>query len=267
VSSKSTPDQPATIGEGPVWVSSSPKDTAEDVTPPFTDEPSPHAQDAPSAEPFGRQPYQDPLPDPVLGSDTVAMRAANLAPAACRAELHRRNLPFRRDRRPTPGVASAFRVTDRLDGVRIIAPGWRSPYGVFDCRLSLVLEEAARVLSSHGVSAMHVGTAYRRASRLRRRKLSQHAHALAMDVVGFTLQDGRTLLVERDWHGQIGSPPCGPGSIIDPPGHGAVTLRNLVCDLARQGLFHTILTPNYDEAHHDHVHLDIRRGSRRRILR
>jgi hypothetical protein len=39
-------------------------------------------------------------------------------------------------------------------------------------------------------------------------------------------------------------------------------LRNIVCAAARAGLFHHVLTPNYDAAHRDHLHLDIKRDAR-----
>ncbi len=75
------------------------------------------------------------------------------------------------------------------------------------------------------------------------------------------------LVVERDWQGAIGSPPCGPGSTLGEPTDEAIRLRNLVCAIAATKLFDTILTPNYDLAHHDHVHFDLRRDARAVILR
>ena len=46
----------------------------------------------------------------------------------------------------------------------------------------------------------------------------------------------------------------------------AIALRDLVCDIARSALFHHILTPSYNDAHRDHVHLDIKRGEKRWII-
>jgi hypothetical protein len=40
----------------------------------------------------------------------------------------------------------------------------------------------------------------------------------------------------------------------------------VICDVARSGLFHHILTPNHDAAHKNHFHLDIARGARQRII-
>lgn len=197
------------------------------------------------------------------------MRNANLSPSACRKLLAQKKLPFKRDRRPTPGVATAMRVDGPIQGVKFLTAGWKSKFGVLDCRLALNLEDFAQVLSSHDVARILIGTAYRPGSRLhgRARKLSQHSHALAMDVVSFYLTDGTELNVERDYHGEIGQPSCGPEAVLTEATDNAVKLRNLVCDIARAGLFHFILTPNYDAAHHDHVHLDIKRGAIRSVVR
>ena len=33
-------------------------------------------------------------------------------------------------------------------------------------------------------------------------------------------------------------------------------LKVMQCQLARSGLFHLVLSPDYDDAHHDHFHLE-----------
>jgi hypothetical protein len=40
-----------------------------------------------------------------------------------------------------------------------------------------------------------------------------------------------------------------------------------LCAIAATKVLDTILTPNYDTAHHDHLHLDLRRDARAVILR
>ena len=80
-----------------------------------------------------------------------------------------------------------------------------------------------------------------------------------MDVTSFDLADGRRLVVERDWHGEIGAAACGPEAQPSEPSAETVLLRNLVCAIVRRGIFHHVLTPNYNAAHRDHLHLDIQR--------
>jgi hypothetical protein len=208
------------------------------------------------------------MPPTLLGRRAPAIRYANLSPGACRAELRKREIAPRNAGVATPGVATPVRIAGPLRGVAFVAPGRRSIYGVLDCRLLLVLDDLAEVLARHDVAAVLVDNFYRRRARLPGRKLrSQHAYGLAADVYGFKLSDGRELFVERDWQGQIGEPSCGPESRIIGGTDASLALRNLVCDIARAGLFHHILTPNFDEAHENHLHLDIKRGDREGRIR
>ena len=68
---------------------------------------------------------------------------------------------------------------------------------------------------------------------------SEHATANAVDVAGFRLADGTRISLVGDWRGE---------------GAKAAFLRELrdgACDL-----FATVLSPDYNEAHRDHFHLD-----------
>lgn len=68
---------------------------------------------------------------------------------------------------------------------------------------------------------------------------SQHANANAIDISGFTLADGRSIQVRRDWKGQ---------------GREAAFLHEVHRQACR--LFRVALSPDYNAAHHDHLHLD-----------
>ncbi|MBN2194618.1 MAG: extensin family protein [Polyangiaceae bacterium] len=209
-------------------------------------------------------PFQAPLPSPELSRNAPARRIANLSPVACRAELAKSGLPVERDRRPTPGVATATRVTGPFHGVRLVVPPKSSPYGVLDCRLALTLGRLAELLAERGIAAIRIDNTYRpRAHLPGSRRPSQHNYALAADVTAFVLADGRTLEVERDWPAAIGEPACGPEARLTSDSPEAVELRNLVCAIAAQGLFQHILTPNFDAAHRNHLHLDIQRDNPR----
>jgi hypothetical protein len=90
---------------------------------------------------------------------------------------------------------------------------------------------------------------------------------LAIDILGVKLNDGRLLLVERDWRLSPETPPCGPDTDLVEDTEEAVLLRNIVCGAARAGIFHHLLTPDYDAAHEDHLHLDIKRDARAIVVR
>ena len=72
---------------------------------------------------------------------------------------------------------------------------------------------------------------------------SEHARANALDVGGLTLADGRTITVSKDWSG---AGPNGPA--------GAAFLKRVRDGACR--VFSTVLTPDYNAAHADHLHLD-----------
>ena len=68
---------------------------------------------------------------------------------------------------------------------------------------------------------------------------SEHASANAVDIAGFTLSDGTRIAVIRDWDAQ------------GPRGAFLKDVRDGACRL-----FATVLSPDYNRAHHDHFHLD-----------
>ncbi|GAA4027227.1 extensin family protein [Sphingomonas rosea] len=68
---------------------------------------------------------------------------------------------------------------------------------------------------------------------------SEHATADALDVLGFVLEDGRTISVLRDWPDQ------------GPKGTFLRGVRDAACRS-----FTTVLSPDYNAAHRDHLHLD-----------
>lgn len=212
--------------------------------------------------------YQEPLPSRVVTKTSKASRIAGLSPGQCAKELGRLKLGVTRWRGPAVGVATPVRVTGPIEGVRFVAPGRKSPYGILDCRLALGLSELAPLLLRHGVVEVRVDNMYRPRARLPgRRKPSQHSYGLAVDVTRFKLEDGGELIVERDFQGAIGEAVCGPAAKPRSQlSSEAAKLRDLICDVARAELFHHILTPNHDAAHRDHFHLDIARGARTRLI-
>jgi len=104
-----------------------------------------------------------------------------------------------------------------------------------------VLQPAARKhLGSRVVQIDHAGSySCRRLYGRAEGPFSEHAHANAIDLVGFRLTDGERVNVLRDWH------PAGP------KGRFLREVRDGACRL-----FATVLSPEYNQAHADHLHLD-----------
>ncbi|MFL5023788.1 MAG: extensin family protein [Microvirga sp.] len=70
---------------------------------------------------------------------------------------------------------------------------------------------------------------------------SEHATANAIDIAGFVLADGQQITVKSDWTGSNAR----RSAFLR-------TLRNGACDF-----FDVVLSPDYNEAHHDHFHFDM----------
>jgi hypothetical protein len=85
----------------------------------------------------------------------------------------------------------------------------------------------------------HVGTYNCRPIRGYRLLLSEHAYANAIDITSFQLKDGTIISIKHHWN-QAGNKSA------------------FLHEMAQQacGIFHNVLTPNYNASHHDHIHLD-----------
>lgn len=216
-----------------------------------------------------RPDFQTPLPSADERAEGPAGTYANLSPSDCRRRLKTADTEQAFVRQGgVSGVATSLRFDKPLGNVEFQAPPARTLFGLLDCRQALLWLELADVLSDHNVAKVRIDNFYRPGARLGRRGKSQHAYGLAADVVSFTLKDGTVLDVEEDFHGKRGEPPCGPKAQLHLPSGAdnedvarALHLRNLVCAMARGGWFHHILTPNYNRAHRDHLHLDIKRDN------
>ena len=91
-----------------------------------------------------------------------------------------------------------------------------------------------------GLKAVRTGPGFecRNRNRAAAGKLSAHAEGLAIDIAGFEFANGSTLRIKPE-----------AGVAPDPA---LAALRTAGC-----GWFTTILGPGSDEAHHDHLHVDI----------
>ncbi|MGZ8364316.1 MAG: extensin family protein, partial [Caulobacteraceae bacterium] len=72
---------------------------------------------------------------------------------------------------------------------------------------------------------------------------SEHARANALDISGVRLADGRTVTLLADWRGEGAA-----------GGKGATFLKRIRSGACR--VFSTVLSPEYNDAHKDHLHLD-----------
>jgi hypothetical protein len=90
---------------------------------------------------------------------------------------------------------------------------------------------------------------------------TRHPAGLAIDVALLRKRDGRWLSVGTNFLGHIGDKTCGDG-VKAPDAPNARELRSIVCEASDLGIFTYVLTPNYNAAHHDHFHMEIKPGVR-----
>lgn len=194
-----------------------------------------------------------------MPDDAPATRYASLSPEQCRAEVQKRKLPVLLGR--TRGIAQAARVMRHFNEVLVRKPAAPSPFGLLDCRLALAIDDFTKVLAELGIGHVHVGSMFRKGARIAHSGAkSQHASGMAMDILSLRHRDGRMLIVERDWHAGPGETACGPDAVMHDPTPSSILLRDAVCETARRHIFHVMLTPSANRAHHDHLHFDIQHG-------
>jgi hypothetical protein len=100
---------------------------------------------------------------------------------------------------------------------------------------------AARHLGSTVVRIEEFGTySCRRMYGGNEGRVSEHATANAIDISGFTLANGDVILVDKQWRGDT------------PEAAFLHEVRDRGCTL-----FQTVLSPDYNAAHHNHLHFDM----------
>lgn len=167
-------------------------------------------------------------------------------PAQCRALLRKAGVRFERvaplRQGPSCGYTAALRLAG---GSRHIALAPNEPQ--MSCPMaaaaamwewSVVQPAARKYLGTSVVSMEHLGT-YNCRPIAGSTNWSQHSTANALDIAGFRLADGRRISILADWPG------------IGPEATFLRAVRTGGCTL-----FATVLSPDYNAAHRDHLHLD-----------
>ncbi len=156
---------------------------------------------------------------PVFPSDadeSKASKTARLNPEECLLELSRRQVQFTKAA-PAPGVLIPVRLLGPVGGVlyRTDFPDAqrpRVPFEVLDCRLVVALSEWSATLRAQDIDEVRLFSAWRPPSKTwpEDRIAEGHPGGLAVDLHLFKQSSGRTLDVERAFHGRIGATACLP---------------------------------------------------------
>lgn len=177
----------------------------------------------------------------------------------CLAELDARHVSWKKASRP--GIQIPVEITGPIGGIELTSED--QPL-VIDCSLAVSLDEAGRYLRGLGITKATFSSAYSRRKVRFTDHWSKHSFGLAIDVHTFTSADLGTMRVDRDFEQGLGDEVDCVGAPLTQAG---AVLEILKCQLVRSGLFHLVLTPDYDDAHHDHFHLEAKPWAERPELR
>ncbi len=206
------------------------------------------------------------IPEEEEAKNTRAYHYANMTNAQVEAELNRRHVPYRKVE-PVPGVRFPIRLSGRLHGVWIhsVLPAEQrqtTPFEILDGRLALALDDFSRLLEAHGfVEVVHF-TMYRppHAGPAKEGEyLHRHPGGMAIDLGAIKKSTGHWMAVGPHWPSEIGAKSCGAGG-RKLAGRRGRELMSLACEASDLRIFHYMLTPHFDDAHADHLHLEIKVG-------
>ena len=171
----------------------------------------------------------DPCPDRRRPARRLCRPARRQTPAHRRARDQRRNAPMLDIGVPTTNIRAI-----RCPMARTLALWMRDS-----------VQPAARAQLGTRVIRIESFGAYacRRVIGVPSTKLSEHAQANAVDIAAFVLADGRRISVDGGWNGA----PDAQRFLRD--------VRSGAC--AR---FATVLSPDFNAAHANHLHFDLGRG-------
>lgn len=154
--------------------------------------------------------------------------------------------------RPRKGIKLPVEVTGPLGGVTYASWGPRA--FVLDCSLVYSLALAGRFLVQAGVTRATYSSAYERRKIRRTNRPSNHSFGLALDVHAFSGPTTGKLELDDDYEQGLGD---GADCVGDPLTPGGMVLRLVHCQLERSGLFRIVLSPDYDQDHHNHFHIEV----------
>jgi hypothetical protein len=165
-----------------------------------------------------------------------------------------------------PGVVDPVTVQLPIGGLPFRYIDSTSPRTTFfmDCQLALSLAKAAPILHAHDVKEVEDYGVYNYRCINNDGTppnctigMSQHAYAMAIDFAQFTTTDGTTYNVKTDFVINADGKTC---TDAPQPGKDA-WLHEVICELKAAKTWNIVLTPNYNDLHRDHFHVDLTPGS------
>ncbi len=163
------------------------------------------------------------------------------------------------------GVTDPVRVQPLIGGVRYRYVSHAEPQAMsMDCELAPRLARLSELVRPYGIDeVIHIGIYNYRCigggdPDSGTCTPSQHAYARAIDLHAFGLEGSdATYSTEDDFVITRREDTCPMMSSSDPDR----ALKEIACALWADGIFQIVLTPNYNDAHRNHYHVDMSAGS------
>lgn len=212
--------------------------------------PAPDVQPPPEPEPEPGRADLDPDNDQIVGPpEPIADCTARLEASGIR--FRSAELPVRNQGGVTcgaPEVVIYERGPERIsyNASPLVTCGLALALARFE---SLLEKRALRAFGSRVTRIRQGGTYSCRKMARFTGMVSEHSYANAIDVYAFTLADGRTISVTRDFG----------KTDVEPTRNEARFLRELTRSAFDDGVFSVVLTPYWDALHRDHFHFDLAR--------
>lgn len=148
-------------------------------------------------------------------------------------------------------VEAPIIIRPPMHGVEVLSSDFSSVGLTGSCELGHALSDTVLDAQANGaVSLIHLGT-YNCRTIAGSSNLSEHGNGSAIDIWGFEMEDGSLYTLIDDWEHDTASP-ASPA---------AAWLYASAYRWYDEGYWNTILTPNYNDAHDNHFHVDLAPGN------
>lgn len=176
----------------------------------------------------------------------------------CLRDLERHGVSYQRPAEPpsTP-VPTPVEITGPVAGVSYRSLRAGTPVLV-SCEMAARLPLLSRIVRRHGVTGVSILSSHRE-----RPHQSFHRLGMALDIYSFQTRRG-ALSVIQDFEETPAHRTC---DAPEPTGAAARALLRIACDLVESRQFNSVLTPNYNDGHRNHFHVDIRPDDDRIFVR
>ncbi len=178
--------------------------------------------------------------------------------ADCLAELDEAGVPYERviEELGTP-TPTPVRITGAVSGVGFSTVRPEDTI-VISCEMASRLPVLARIARREGTRRIVILSSHRTAPRI-----SFHRMGMALDIFAFETNRGRLSVNDH----YLETPAHRTCEAPEPDDWRAAALMRIACGLAESRRFSSVLTPNYNEGHRNHFHVDIRPDDPRIFVR